>query len=345
MTRALLLALLSAAVVPAAGASTATLRGVDVYRSARLDAARAEQLYGPRIREYVSLRNAGQASAGAKAEKVRRQIEAEVAKRPGVAFASVRVVEYYTSVDRSLYMSIDVVDESDRSRLAFSPAPAKRFGDPGGLLAAWKKYDELGARFCALSLERRSCPGFYCTWGDATPELAALQKKLADGVPAKVPELRAVLLGDADGDKRASALYALSYSKSGEALVEDCLRALKDPDGAVRVAALQILADIANSRKELKIDLARVLPALDDPLGTVRVKVLGLLVALSGDKSQRARLLAAAPRLAELLKLRQPDSSELAFTVLGLVSRKDYDRRDLQSWDRWAAGAAMGRDD
>jgi hypothetical protein len=347
MRRLLLLPLLLAA-APAAAQSSATLRGVDVYRSTLLDAAQAEAQFGARLKEYVAHRNVKRPAALAKAEEIRASIEKDVAKKPGIAFAAVRVVEYYTSVDHALYVSIDVVDEAERGRLAFAPAPSRRVADPAGLLATWKQYNELGAalsRQGKMPIDRPECPGFYCIWGAATPELAALQQKLVDGVPGKLKELRDVLSNEADGEKRTAALYALSYAKAGEQVVEDSLRALKDPDGRVRGAALQVLADIANHRKELKIDLDRVLPALDDPLGEVRAKVMGLLVALSDDKEQRPKLLSAAPRLVALLKLKQPESADLAFTVLGLVSKKDLDRRDLPAWEKWAAAAAAGKDD
>lgn len=346
--RRLLLLPLALVAAPAFAQSSATLRGVDVYRSAHLDAAQVEQQFGARLKEYVAQRNVKRPAALAKAEEIRAAIEKDVAKRPGVAFAAVRVVEYYTSSDHALYVSVDVVDEAERGRLAFAPAPTRRLPDPNGLLATWKQYSDLGAalsRQGKMPIDRPECPAFYCLWGDATPELAALQKKLVDEVPGKLKELREVLANDADGDKRASALYALSYAKAGEQVVEDCLRGLKDGDGRVRGAALQILADVANHKKDLKIDLDRVLPALDDPLGEVRAKVMGLLVALSDDEDQRSKLLSAAPRLVALLKLKQPESSDLAYTVLGLVSKKDLDRRDLPAWEKWASAAASGKDD
>lgn len=343
-----ILALAMSGAAPAAAQSSATLRGVDVYRSAALDAARAEAQFGGKLKEYVTLRNSKRPASDARAEEVRKAIEKEVAKKPGIMFVSLRFIEYYTSVDHAMYASFDVVDEADRGRLAFAPRPVDRVPEPGGLLTAWKQYSELGAamsRQGRMAIDRPECPGFYCLWGAPTPELAALQQKLVDGVPGKLKELRDVMTKEADGEKRAAALYALSYAKAGEQVVEDCLRALKDPDGKVRSAAIQILADISHHRKEIRIDLDRVLPALDDPLGVVRAKVMGLLVSMSDDKEQRAKLLSAAPRLVDLLKLRQPDSSDLAYTVLGLVSKKNLDRRDIPAWEKWAAAAASGKDD
>ena len=326
----------------------AALRGVDVYRSAHLDPVQAETRYGAQLKEYVLLRNAKEPASAAKAEEIRRAVEADVRKLPGVAFATLRITEYFTSVDHAMYAMFDIVDEEDRHRMAFAPAPAGRTSDPLGLLATWKEYSELGwalARQGLMPVDRPECPGFFSLWGGATPELAALQQKLVDGVPGKLKELREVLVHEADGGKRSAALYALSYAKDGGQLVEDCLRALKDPDGKVRVAALEILSDVALYHRGLRIDLERVLAALDDPRGEVRSKVIGLLVPMSDDKAQRPRLLAAAPRLVALLKLRQPESSDLAYVVLSQLSLKDFNRRDLDAWEQWAAAAASGKDE
>ena len=174
------LALVAMAAAPAAAQSTATLRGVDVYRSVILDSARAEALFGPRLKEYVKLRNSKRPASDAKAEEIRKAIEQEALKKPGIIFASLRFVEFYTSVDHAMFASFDIVDEADRGRLAFAPRPTGRVPEPGGLLTAWKQYSELGAalsRQGRMAIDRPECPGFYCLWGGPTPELAALQQK------------------------------------------------------------------------------------------------------------------------------------------------------------------------
>lgn len=325
--------------------STATLRGIDVYRSSVLTVSDARRRFEPRLREYVSLRNMRTVGAHEKAEANRRAIEKDARSQPGIAWAELHVSEYFTSVDHAMYAVFDVVDRTDMSRLAFSPAPQGALKDPDGLLAAWRKYvadGEVVSRRGEMSVERPNCPGFYCLWG-GTPELDAAQKKFVDGAEAKAGELVRVARGAVDGDARAAALFVLSYSTSGADVTALCHEALADPDGAVRGAALQILADIANWHPELMISLDRVLPRLDDPVFSVRGKAMGLLVPLADRDVYRKGMLAAAPRLAELLKLNQPESRDLAFTLLGILSKKSFDRQDYPSWDAWAAKAAAGK--
>jgi hypothetical protein len=337
--------LLAAAPSPARAQSTATLRGVDVYRSAVLTTDKAKELFGRRIAEIVVLRNHRRPASTEKSEVIRKQIEREAATIPGIAHAGLTLTEYFTSVDHAMYATFDIVDESDRGRLAFAPEPKKATSDPGGLVAAWKSYYDLGSalsRRGQMPVDRPDCPGFYCLWGGATPELDALQQKFVAGAAAKERELRTVLAHEASADKRAAALFVLSFGPRGEKVVESCLTALKDPSPVVRGSGLQILADIINHRKDLRVDADKIVPLLDDPSSSARGKTLGLLVPMVDDESQRKKILAAAPRLIDILKLSEPSSHDLAFTVLGQLSQKTYDRRDYPKWESWVLENAEG---
>lgn len=337
--------LLALAPSPARAQSTATLRGLDVYRSTVLTPAKAKELFGKRIAEIVVLRNHRRPASAEKAEVIRKGIEREIAKIPGIAYAGLTLSEYFTSVDHAMYATFDVVDESDLGRLAFSPVPKRHTTDPEGLLAAWKAYYDLGSaltRRGQMPVDRPDCPGFYCLWGGATPELDALQKKFIGGAQTKERELRTVLAHEGDADKRAAALFVLSYGTRGERVIESCLAALKDPSPVVRGAGLQILADIINHRKDLRVDADMIVPLIDDPNGSVRGKTLGLLVPMVDDERSRAKILAASPRLVDILKLSEPGSHDLAFTVLGQLSKKAYDRRDYASWEKWVLENAEG---
>ena len=344
MRYALLAAVLLASTPGARAQSKATLRGLDVYRSAALTADEARRRFDERLRRVVTLRNEIRPAALQEAEALRREMEREAAGLPGVAFAELILTEHYTSVDRAFYAVFDIVDRADASRLAFAPAPKEVLKDPGGVLAAWRSYVDRGealSRRGEMPPERPACPGFYCLWG-GTPELDAAQGAFVAAAAGRSEELKRVVRADADAEARSAALFVLSYSTSGAEVVGLCREALTDPDARVRGAALQILAD-ASVHPELPIALDRVLPRLDDPSAAVRGKTMGLLVPLAGREAYRRVMLPAAPRLAALLRLSQPESRDLAFTLLGILSKKNYDRQDFSAWDAWAAKAAAGK--
>lgn len=345
MTKTLLAAFLLSSSLSARAQSTATLRGVDVYRSAVLTPDEAHRRFDERLHQYVVLRNMASPGALAKAESSRREMEKETEALPGVAWAELHVSEFFTSVDHAMYAVFDVVDQSDASRLAFSPAPKSPVHDPDGVLAAWRKYvadGEVVSQRGEMTVDRPACPGFYCLWG-GTPELDAAQNAFVAAASKRGGELRKILSEGADGESRAAALFVLSYSTAGTDVVALCHEALVDADSSVRGAALQILADVANRHTELPIALNRVLPRLDDPAFSVRGKAMGLLVPLAERDAYRQDMLRSAPRLVALLRLVQPESHDLAFTLLGILSKKSYDRQDFASWDAWAAKAAAGK--
>ncbi len=346
MREVIISALLLTAALPAAAQSTATLRGIDAYRSAALTSEKARELFEPRLKLYVGLRNLGTSGGLEKAEVLRLKMEKEAAALPGVKWVDLRVSEYFTSVDHAMYAVFDVVDAADASRLTFTPAPQAKIPDPDGALAAWRAYVAKGealSRRGEMPLDRPNCPGFYCLWG-GTPELDSAQRTFVEAARKnKGEELKRVLLADADGAARADALFVLGYSASGPEVAALCREALSDSDARVRGAALQILADLANHHPEQEIGLDRVLLRLDDPSSAVRGKAMGLLVPLAERAAYRPAMLAAAPRMAALLKLSQPESRALSFTLLALLSKKSFDREDFSAWDAWAAKAAAGK--
>ncbi|MBI4371139.1 MAG: hypothetical protein HY552_02455 [Elusimicrobia bacterium] len=341
----ILSAVLAFAAVRHAGAQTAADRGVsgvDVYRSSILTVEEARRRFGEGLDRYVALRGRGRPAADAAAEALRVALERQAGSLLGVARAELTISEHYASAGRSWYALFDVVDRADAAaRLDFAPAPRERRPDPDGLLARWRRHAAQGeelSRRGARASERPACPGYFCLWG-GTPEAAADHRAFVAGAARRAGALRRAL-ADADGGRRAAALFVLSYSSSGPVVVALCRDALSDPDARVRGAALQILADVANVHPELPLPLGRVLARLDDPSGTVRARAMGLLVPLADRDAYRRRMFSAAPRLAFLLRLRQPEGGDLAFTLLRVLSRQGYARSDYAVWDAWAARAA-----
>lgn len=339
MTPALLaLALLSPAF---AAESTATLKGLDIYRSEQIDLAKLEAKAGGIIRGYARMRADGRPAIKKSADNAKARAENELRSAGSFAYLDLYYSPYISSAERSAYITLDVVDEKDRkTRMPFRAAPTGALVDPEGLIAAWSEYSALGDRLVRegrLDLsERPACPGFYCSWGSATPELAALEKKFPKGAFDDKKLLMGVLSKDADPKKRAGALFVLSYSPDGKEVADAALSALEDPAVEVRFAGLQILSDLALYHKGVFIDPARLLPALDYPSTPERSRALGVLVGLAENPVYRPYLIDhAGPRLLELLRLQQPSNADLAFTVLSLLSKETYGRRDYDAWSKW----------
>lgn len=330
---------------PAWAQSTATFKGVDLYRSNSVTAEQVEQKVSPLLQSYLRLRNDGRPGVLKNAEKAKADIEAALKGLGEFAYAAMYYGEYITSGEHTAHVTFDVVEAKDaKARMPFKPAPAGSVKDPEGLLAAWQQFSELGEALLKkgeLPTGHESCKAYYCLWGASTPELKALERRFVEGAPRAKKELLEVLAKEADPRNRAAAVSLLSYLPEGKEVVDFMQAALEDPAEEVRGVALQALSDIALYHKSMFLEVQKIIPALDFPTVSDRSKALGVLVALSDNPSYRPYVLSrATPQLAALLRMRQPIIHDLAFALLTMLSKESYDRRDYKAWDDWVAAHA-----
>lgn len=332
-------ALLSSA---ASGQSTGTLRGVDVYRSAKLSTEQAQELYRPRLALYTELADSKKTKPGA--DRLRKELIESVRKLGDFAYADLHISRYVTSADNSTYATFDLVDADDAPlRMPFLAPPSGRVPGIDDLSRAWDDYLAMGLeqrRTGKISYDRPSCPAYYCLYG-GTPELDAFHKTFAEAAAKGRPLLLKAAREEADGKKRAAAVYLLSYAPEGKTTADTILGFLQDPDAQVRSAALDVLSDIATHHKDVFMDVVKVLPALDYPSTNERVKAMGVLIGLIDHPDSRPYIITrASPRLIELLKQQQPSVHDLAYTLLALLSKESFGRRDYAAWSSWAVKQA-----
>jgi hypothetical protein len=339
MTTALA-ALLWASALPGFAQSAPALKGLDLYRSDTVTLEQIRKKTDRLLDTYLRQRADGRRSAMKASEKTKFELENQIRTLGKLAYVSFTYSEYITSAERTAYVTFDVVDQSDaKTRMPFRAAPTGDAGDPAGILDAWKAYSDLGQSLLAqgaVSTDRPSCPGFFCTWGSPTPDLAALEKRFAEETPGLKADLKKVLETDASQQSRAAALAVLSYLPDGVEVAALATAGLHDPGPDVRSIALQILSDLSIYHKEIFLDAREIIPVLDYPTVSDRSKGMGVLVGLADNPTYRPYVTSrAAPYLVALLKLQQPSNHDLAFTLLSVLSKQSYDRRDYESWQRW----------
>lgn len=314
--------------------------GVDVYRSVQINSQQISEMFSPLIRDYVQLKNQRRPTANKRADGLKDRIENLVREQGKFAYVKMVYTEYYTSAKHSSYVTFDIVDAKDvKARMPFKASQSASIIDPEGLLEAWNQYSELGNDLRnrgELSFERPKCLAFHCIWGSATPELEAYERRFAQFVPPNKKFLLDVLKNEADAFKRAAAVYLLCYLPDGHEVARAASEALTDSDEQVRAAALQVISDLAVYHKTVQLDPVRIVPALDYPTVADRSRALGVLVGLVENPAFRPVIIAqAAPLLPHLLRLDQPANHDLAYTLLGMLSKESYGRRDYRAWDYW----------
>ncbi len=339
-------ALLLISVSARAQFSSTTLRGIDVYRSEQVTTDQLKQKLGSMLSDYARLRYENHKNREKERARLHDQLESSVRAMGKFAFVKLYYGEYITSAERTVYLTFDLVDAKDAAqRMPFHAPPIGTPTDPGGLITSWQQYDVLGTSLMNQGnlsvIERPECPGFFCKWGSSTPELAALERKLADGAEKNKAALTKAAKEDADPARRSSALCALSYVQDGGEAARVAADGLSDPSADVREAALGILSDIAIYHKTVVVDISRVVAALDFPTVSERGKALGLLVALADTDAYKSFLTTrATPKLMPLLRLDQPANHDSAFTLLSVLSQQPFGQHDYDAWEDWAQKAA-----
>jgi hypothetical protein len=322
--------------------SSTTLKGVDIYRAESVTAEKLVDFFGKKLETYAQLHGQTRPAAVRSAVRIKGEMEKAVSGMGDFVFVELFFGRYFTSAERAAYITFDVVERKDAAaRMPFRPNPAGKAPDPGGLLADWQAYAALGSTLRAantIPFDRPACPSYYCLWGSQTPELSAYEQRFVKGVAGQKKALLEVLAGDADPRRRAAAVYLLAYVPEGKSVADLMLKTLGDPAPGVRAAALQVLSDITVYHKDVFIDVIKLIPALDFPTVSDRSKALAVFVGLADRPDYRHALTnRAAPRILELLKQQQSSVHDLAYTVLGMLAKESFGRRDYKAWKDWLA--------
>jgi hypothetical protein len=332
----------------AQGVRDARLDGVEFYGAWSSDpGALAQRFFGP-TKRWLGMEAVRTRSGQAAAAQAKKALEAAVRKEGG--FSSVLAQKVSSTTVGEVIVVFDVVERKDAAnRAAFRVLPKSKAraaaGDPAGLLAAWNSYYEGGwdlVRKGSLSSERVQCPAFYCTWGDATPELKALQDRFREEVPQHQEKLARIAAEDPDPMRRSAALCLSTYLRSAREVVQTVSQGLTDPDERVREAALRVFADIALYRREIDLPVKLFLAAADRPSVAERNRVLAVFLALADHPRYRQALIYGAEEpLLRMMRMRNAADHDMADTVLRILSGESYGR-DYAAWKTWFRKAREG---
>ncbi|MBI4424333.1 MAG: HEAT repeat domain-containing protein [Elusimicrobia bacterium] len=341
MRAALLAAVLGALAHGApAPADELALAGIDVYRSPRLTVEEATKRYGRRINELVGLKGRRRGGAERAAEQLRRRVEEEVRRDWGFAWVRLSWSDYYVDGAHKAFVTIDVVEPKDRAaRMSFKPAPGRALGDPGGLLADWGRYSELGWKLLRkgeVASKHETCLSLYCEWGAQTPELRAFEERFVSQVQEHKQALLQVLRLERDPAKRARAVLLLGYLQDGNESAKLIAEALDDPAVEVRSAALRVYADYAVYHQDVFLPVTKIEAALDYPEAEDRSKAMAVVAGMASNRVHRRFLIMKmGAKILQLLESPHPATQDTAYAALGILSKEAYDRRDVVSWKRW----------
>jgi hypothetical protein len=243
--------------------------------------------------------------------------------------------------DKNIYVTIDVVDNDDTSRLNyFFPQPHGTISDPDNLIALWGEYQKAG--FAKMLHNKdgkiwfKSCPALNCTAGFDDPELKKYKNIFLTQVPNDKDQLITILKDDKDEDKRASAAFLLGHIVDANELITILVPAMHDSSLQVRSGAMRVLAGTLMTKPTVDFPVSKAIEALDFPDVEDRSKALSLLAALSLQPRYASDIkLNAKTQLLIQLKMNQPYVHDDAYKILTRISGKAFGDRDYAAWENW----------
>lgn len=331
--------LLIASLAFPAGAQV-TLEGVDVYGTSRLTVEDAKARYAKVFADVTRLKGRRAKGADKSAAELLRKTEEQIRTEWKFAWARLTWHDFYADGGQRGFITIDVVEPADKAaRLNFKKPPTQTLPDPGGLLAEWDRYMELGWSLFKqgqLSVTHDACLSFFCEWGAQTPELRAYEEKFIAQAKDHKDALVKVMRGDKAAAKRANAVYLLSYLPDANESSKLLADALDDPEADVRGAALRVYADYAVHHKSVFLPIMKLQASVDFPTADDRKKAMAVVAGMASNADHKRFLITkVGRRMLNLLQSQQPGMGDTAWAALGILSGESFDRRDTVSWERW----------
>ncbi|MEO8401965.1 MAG: hypothetical protein ABI597_09275 [Gammaproteobacteria bacterium] len=320
---------------------------VDVYKTTQISAKQIQKKFGHDLQTFATLFTSPESITSErnaqKMEKLLIKMTNKINKMGDFSYVSVSPILY--SSKEPVYITIDVVDKTDKTRLPdFLPKPRESFTDPDHLIKTWMEYQTAGF---AASIKHdnkplyKTCPAFHCLFGFEYPALKKYQTTFVTLVPKNKGQLVKILRKDQDENKRAVAALLLAHLKNGNEVLKILTPSIYDSSSNVRNNVMRVLADTLSKVKTTDFPIKTIIIAMDFPKETDRNKALNVAFALSFQQKY-AHYLAkhAGPALLEQLKLSQPNLHKLSYDILVNISGKKFNERDYQAWEGWIKGKA-----
>ncbi len=239
-----------------------------------------------------------------------------------------------------VYITIDLVDADDIYRLKAIRNLKKSNSTvvvPHDLIDKWHLYEEKGANSLLKNhgREPQHCRSQHCMFiNDKTME--CLEEEFIRFVPRYKTAIIKALQQDADPRRREAAAYLLAYLKQPHSVAECLIPAMTDPSPYVRNAATRVLGSLFRHYNPRALPWDTLNAMLDFPDLTDRNKALRVVLSLTKYPENIAVIKSMMSRqLVRLLRARQPNIHDLAYSILRIISKNKFADRDYASWKTW----------
>ena len=266
--------------------------------------------------------------------KAQEQGEKRLSGLPGVVGAHLAVV----CCDAGRAIAYVGIQERGAPVIRFRDAPRGSERLPGDVVEAGTAFQQT-----FMAAITRGQAGEDRTQGHSfsdAPDVRAVQERFIEYARRDIAILRRVLRNSSDRMHRALAAQVLGYVEDKQAVVDDLVRAMHDPDEEVRNNAMRALlvftwATPAPRRPTPRVPEEPFIEFLSSPIWSDRNKSAGAVAELTRMRNPRvlARLRATAlGALVEMARWKSAGHAEPALTILArLAGRSDDEAKSALS--------------
>ncbi len=347
MIRSIARAGLRLAVVSTLLAGTGVAAESEALRISIIDFYGLRQVSREDARTALTFKEGDSITFGDERPAILAAAEERLTKLPGVASARINL----TCCDAGGAIAYVGIQEEGAPTLRLRRAPEGELRLPADVVRAGEEFSE-----ALMSAVQRGDAEEDRTKGHSwmhDPAARAIQEQFIVFARRDLPLLRRVLRNSSDPVHRALAAQVLAYAADKQSVVDDLVRAMRDPADQVRnnaMRALAVFAEAVPKSTAARIPAAPFVAFLNSPIWSDRNKASLALVTLSARRDpgvlREIRESALVP-LAEMARWKSTGHAQPAFMILARVAGYS-DEAATASWDQGSREvviqAAMGED-
>ena len=268
----------------------------------------------------------------------------KITKEYGFRFVDFQTVLY--PGNDTVYTTIEIVDKNHLERLRFvnrvplGEHEEKRSPHKADLIEAMIEYTSIGFSLIMnhqLGSTLTTCPVYHCVVGFEHPKLKHYLTMFNNGAIKEKALIIETLDHDNDPERRAAAAFLVGHFRDPDEIITILSTHVEDKNEGVRNNVMRVIAETIAKAHITQLDVTPFLDALDSPYTTDRNKALYVLMGGVNSKSSQPIIQKSGDKLLALLKLKQPNNHDLAYSILKKISGKDFGSTNVAAWTTWVS--------
>lgn len=261
-------------------------------------------------------------------------------------FVDFQVIVYPDN--KTIYTTIDVVAKNQPQRMRFVTPPKAVVAKAAtaashDIIARRLAFNEQEIKLIQsneIDLNDTDCPVFHCVTTFRHPKLKPWLGEFNTAAVKQRSLILKTLRSDPDPERRAAAALMVGHFRNADDLFRVLTPAVSDPDDGVRNNAMRVILTTMMKTKKSNVSIAPFLDMLNSPYVTDRNKALWIILQAAGSPAVNQEIITKGKdNLISLLRLKQPNNHEVAWSILKKISNKNYGEYDIAAWQNWIDSA------